>query len=146
MRLKWTVWMFLLIYLFGKLVRQMIVVQMHSLRVSATYNKEFQVKRSTSLMRLGVSDWVGDYCLTPQWTILQLYHGENKLHSKKWWRCPLCSRPTRWIFIVLDHWNNIPRVDMSLPRTHYSVSEPTTFLFLLHNVFCTEEKNQIPIL
>jgi hypothetical protein len=30
----------LLIYLFGELVRRMIVVQLHSLRVSATYNKE----------------------------------------------------------------------------------------------------------
>jgi hypothetical protein len=40
----------LLIYLFGELVRRMIVVQMHSLRVSATYNKEFQVKLLIALV------------------------------------------------------------------------------------------------
>ena len=32
-----------------------------------------------------------------------------------WWWGPLCSRPTSWAgFIVLAHWNNSPRVDMSL--------------------------------
>jgi hypothetical protein len=32
-----------------------------------------------------------------KWVIFQLYHGENKLHSMKWWWCPLCSRPTRLV-------------------------------------------------
>jgi hypothetical protein len=88
----------------------------------------------------------GRLLFNAKWAVLQLYHGENKLHPMKWWRCSLCSRPTRWIFIALDYWNNIPRVNVSLPRTHHSASEPTMFLFLLHNVFCTVEKNQIPIL
>jgi len=27
--------------------------------------------------------------------IFQLYHGENKLSSMRWWWGPVCSRPTR---------------------------------------------------
>jgi hypothetical protein len=42
--------------------------------------------------------------------IFQLYHGENKL-SKRWWWGPLMLS---WIFIVLAHWNNSPRIAMSL--------------------------------
>jgi len=29
--------------------------------------------------------------------IFQLYHGENKLFSMRWWWGPLCTRPTRWV-------------------------------------------------
>ena len=41
-----------------------------------------------------------------------------------WWWCPICSRPTRCVFIVLAHWNNSPRLDTST-RKHYSDSEST---------------------
>jgi hypothetical protein len=36
--------------------------------------------------------------------------------SMRWWWVSLCTRPTRWIgfLLVLAHWNNSPRVDMSL--------------------------------
>jgi len=31
----------------------------------------------------GLSEW--DIIVNVKWTIFQLYHGENKLHSLKWW-------------------------------------------------------------
>jgi hypothetical protein len=37
--------------------------------------------------------WVGDCCLTTNQHFFQLYYGENKLYSMKWWWCPLCTRP-----------------------------------------------------
>jgi len=43
---------------------------------------------------------VDDCCLTPNDNIFQLYHGENRLNSIEWWRCPFCSRPTRWVGIL----------------------------------------------
>jgi hypothetical protein len=62
-----------------------------------------------------VSEWL---LFNANWATFQLYHGEKKLHSMKWWWCPLGSRPTRWIFIVLAHWNNSLRVDMSIHSRH----------------------------
>jgi hypothetical protein len=34
----------------------------------------------------------------------------------RWWWGLICSRPTHWVkfLIVLAHWNNSPRVDISL--------------------------------
>jgi len=29
--------------------------------------------------------------------IFQLYHGEKKFISMRWWWGPLCSWPTRWV-------------------------------------------------
>jgi hypothetical protein len=60
-----------------------------------------------------VSEWV--IVVNANSAIFQLYHDENKLIRWRWWG-PLCTRQTllSWIFIVLAHWNNSPRVDMSL--------------------------------
>ena len=48
------------------------------------------------------------------WTIHQLYHG----FEMRYLVCMLCTRPTRLVgllfYIVLAHWNNSSRVDMSL--------------------------------
>jgi len=43
-----------------------------------------------------------DCCVMPihKWTILQLYHGENKLHSMRWWWCLLCTRSTRSVGLL----------------------------------------------
>ena len=95
-----------------------------------------------------VSEWL---LLNTKWEICQPYHGENKLHLMKWWwyRSPLCSRPTHWVvlFIVLAHWNNSPREDMSLHSTRYSDTEPTSLLLILFfNAACLVEKQQILIL
>ena len=58
--------------------------------------------------------------------IFRLYHGENKLifnemmiRSTLYWTNTVC-----WIFIVLAHWNNSPRIDMLHHRTYYRDSEP----------------------
>jgi hypothetical protein len=51
-----------------------------------------------------------------------------------------------WIFIVLAHWNNSPRVDMSLHSdTLFWFRANQSLLFLL-NAACLAEKQQIPIL
>jgi hypothetical protein len=59
--------------------------------------------------------WVNG-CYLRQMSNFQLYYGENKLYSMKWWRCLLCTTTNTLcrIFIVLAQWNNSPRVDMSL--------------------------------
>ena len=81
-------------------------------------------------------------------TIFHLYHGEKKLiFNEMTMRSALYQTNTlSWIFIVLDHWNNSPWVDMSphwetLPWFRANQS----LLFLLHTA-CLEEKQQIPIL
>ena len=58
--------------------------------------------------------------------IFQLYNGENKLHFNEMMMPALyLTNRLRWIFIVLAHWNNSPRVDMwCSTKTHYSDSEP----------------------
>jgi hypothetical protein len=67
--------------------------------------------------------------------------------SMRWWWGPLCSRPTHWvwIFIVLAHWYNSPRVDMSLHSdTLFWFRASQSFLFL-HNAACLAEKQHIHI-
>ena len=50
-----------------------------------------------------------------------------------------------WIFIVLAHWNNSPRADMSLHSdTLFWFWANQSLLFLL-KVACLAEKQQIPI-
>ena len=61
-----------------------------------------------------VSEWL---LLNVNSAIVQLYHGENKLvFNKMMMRCALYWTNTlSWVFfIVLAHWDNSPRVDMSL--------------------------------
>jgi len=53
--------------------------------------------------------------------IFQLYHGENKLifNEMMMMRSALYKiNMLSWIFIVLPHWNNSPRVFMSFPLGH----------------------------
>jgi hypothetical protein len=51
-----------------------------------------------------------------------------------------------WIFIVLTHWNNSQRVDMSLPLDTLSRFLANQALLLLHKTTWLAEKQQIPIL
>ena len=51
-----------------------------------------------------------------------------------------------WIFIVLAHWNNSPRVDMSPLLDTLSWFQAKPSLIFLFNDACLEEKQQIPIL
>ena len=55
--------------------------------------------------RLKINRWVSEWLLfNANSAILQLYHDENKL---------IVNETMMMIFIVLAHWNNSPRVDMS---------------------------------
>jgi hypothetical protein len=83
-----------------------------------------------------------------KWCNFQLYQVENKLHSMGLYSCPLCTRSTRLVgfFIVLAHWNNSPRVDMSLHSDTLSwFGANQSLLFLLNDVYLAE-KQQIEIL
>ena len=54
--------------------------------------------------------------------------------------------PTVWsFFIVLAHWNNIPRVDMSLHSDTLFWLRANQLLLFLLNVSCLAEKQHIPI-
>ena len=79
--------------------------------------------------------WVSECCLTPKWAICHLYHGENKLHSMRWWRIPLCTRPTRLVG-PLAHWYSSPRVDMSLHSDTLTWFRVHQYLLLFLDVAC----------
>ena len=51
-----------------------------------------------------------------------------------------------WIFIVLAHWNNSPRIDMSPHSDTLSWFRANQSLIFLLNAVCLVEKQQIPIL
>ena len=59
------------------------------------------------------------------------------------WVSALCTRPTHLVgfFNVLAHWNNSPRINISL-NFFPSPSQPVCFLL---NAACLSEKQQIPI-
>jgi hypothetical protein len=60
-----------------------------------------------------MSEWL---LLSANSAFFQLYHGENKLiFNEMMMRSALYQTNTlNWILLVLAHWNNSPRVDMSL--------------------------------
>ena len=66
----------------------------------------------------------------------------------KWWWSPHCSRPIRRVgfFIVLAHWNNSPRVDMSLHSDALFWFRADQSLLFILNAACLAQKQQIPIL
>ena len=60
--------------------------------------------------------------LTCQVTIFPLHHGENKLHSMRWWWCPLSTTLTFLFFF-----SAISMQQQSV-QTHYSDSETTSLV------------------
>jgi hypothetical protein len=50
-----------------------------------------------------------------------------------------------WIFIKLAHWNNSPRVEMSLHSDTLFWFRANQSLLFLRNAACLAEKQQIPI-
>jgi hypothetical protein len=78
-------------------------------------------------------EWV---LFNAKWAIIQLYHVMNKLHFDE----------TNMIFIVLAHWKNSSRVDMSLHSDTLSWFHANQSLLLLLNVLWLAEKQQISIL
>ena len=61
-------------------------------------------------------EWASEWLLfNANSAIFQLYHGENNLiFNEMMMRSALYeTNMLSWIFIVLAHWNNSPRIDMS---------------------------------
>ena len=77
--------------------------------------------------------------------IFQLYHGENKLiFNEMMMRFTLYYTNTLiWIFIVLAHWNNSPRVDVLPHLDTLSWFRANQSFFFLLNAACLAEKQQI---
>ena len=77
---------------------------------------------------------VRDCCFTQSEHCIQIYHCENKLHIND------------WIFIVLAHCNNSPRVAWSPHQDTLSWFRANQYLRLLLNYASLAEKQQITIL
>jgi len=92
-----------------------------------------------------VSEW---FLLNTNSAIFQLYHGENKLifNEMMMMFALFSSNKLSWNFIVLVHWNNSLRVDMSLHSNTLSWFLANQSLLFLFNDACLAEKQQIPIL
>ena len=90
-------------------------------------------------------EWVSDCCLASTQQFFQLYHGENKLiFNEMMMRSALFQTNTlSCIFIVLAHWNNTPRIDMS-PHLDTIAFEPTSrcSFFLMLRVYWRSNKYQ----
>jgi len=67
------------------------------------------------LCEYALFEWVSDYCLTPiqQFSAILWREQVNSQWDDDEVRFALVNTPS-WIFIVLAHWNNSQRVDMSL--------------------------------
>jgi hypothetical protein len=79
--------------------------------------------------------------------ILQLYISWREQCSMRWWWDPLCTRQTtlNLIFIVLAHWNNSPRIEISPHSDTLSWFRANQSLIFLLNATCLSEKQQIPM-
>jgi hypothetical protein len=94
--------------------------------------------------------WVSEWLLfNANSAIVQLYHDENKLIVNE---MRMSSRSTlfytntpSWICIVLAHWNNSPRVDMSLHSDTLFWLRANQYLLFLLNDACLAEKQHLPI-
>ena len=92
--------------------------------------------------------WVSEWLLfNANSAIFQLYDGENKLIiNEMMMRSALFQTNTpSWIFIVLAHWNNSPRVEMSFHSDTLFWFRSNQSLLFLRNAACLAEKQQIPI-
>jgi hypothetical protein len=70
---------------------------------------------------------VSHCCLTTTQQFSSYIMARTSLFSMRWWWDPTCTRLS-WIIIVLPHWNNSLRVDMSPGWTHYPDSEQPVFV------------------
>ena len=94
---------------------------------------------------MGVSEWL---LFNANSAIFQLYYGENKLLFNEMMMSSALfyNNTLSWSLIVLGHWNNSPRVDMSLHSDTLSWIRANQSLLFLLNAVCLAEKQQIPIL
>jgi hypothetical protein len=96
------------------------------------------------LQNTSMSEWL---LFNANSAIVKLYHGENKLiFNEMMMRSALYYTNTLSciFFIVLAHWNNSPRVDLSLHSDTLFWFRDQSLLVLL-NAACLAEKQQIPI-
>ena len=76
-----------------------------------------------TLFTYRVSEWL---LLDANCAILQLYLGENQLHSMRWWSCPLCTRRTCLVLIVLELTETtVYNKTCRSTQTHISNCEPS---------------------
>jgi hypothetical protein len=78
---------------------------------SFTYFKYSVIVRVFIYTLKDAAKWVSDCCLTPSQQLFSYIMARTNSFSMIWWYRQ-CTRPTR-IFIVLAHWSNSPRIDMS---------------------------------
>ena len=91
------------------------------------------------------NEWVGEWLLfNTNSAIFQLYHGENKLiFNAMMMRFALFWTNTlSWIFIVLAHWNNSPRIAKSPHSDTLSWFRPNQSLLFLLNGACLAENHK----
>ena len=84
-------------------------------------------------------DWVSEWLLFNAISaIVQLYYGENKLITNEMMmRSALFLTNTMsWIWIVLAHWNNNPRVEMLLYSDTWFWFRANQYFLFLRNAAC----------
>ena len=88
---------------------------------------------NSNLNNIDLRNWVIEWLLfNVNSAIFQLYHGENKLIFNEM----MMTITLSWIFIVLVHWNNSPRVDMSLHSDTLFWFRANQSLLFLYNAAC----------
>jgi hypothetical protein len=89
-----------------------------------------------------VSEWL---LFNANSAIFQLYHDENKvIVNEIMMRSALHQTNTlSWTFIVLAHWNNSPRIDISPHSDTLSWFRDNQSLLFFLNAACLEKKQQI---
>ena len=111
------------------------------------YRTTTDCRLTCDLLYFIVREWVSDCSLTPIQQCSPILCREQVNIQWDDDKVRFCNRPTRWVgfFIVLAHWNNSPRVDMSLhSNTLFWFRANQSLLFLL-NAACLAEKQQISI-
>ena len=74
-----------------------------------------------------MNKWVSDHCLTPNEQLFSYIMGTTSYILMRW-RCPLCTRPTRWVGLhsASSLKQQSTATHVTPLGTHYSNSEPTS--------------------
>ena len=118
----------------------------NSKKTTDNYLMNDKINMDSTLVILVVSEWL---LFIANSSMFQLYHGENKLiFNEMMTRSTLfqTNNMLSWNFIVLAHWSNSPRVDMSPHSDTLSWFRANQSLLLLLNAACLAEKQHMPML
>ena len=86
--------------------------------------------------------WVSDCCLTPtQQGVSCIMVNKLIFHEMMMRSILYLSDTLSWIFIVIAHWNNSPRIDMSNISDILSWFRANQSLLFLLNAACLEARN-----